>query len=105
MVKFIKDYVDTCDTCQHGKTSHARTQGPLRPNEIPDGPGQVVTTDFVVGLLLVDGYNALQVMADSHGKMIHLILCTDEVDAEGAADNFIRDWFRLHRLPRKIISD
>ena len=53
MVKFIKDYVDTCDTCQHGKTSHARTQGPLRPNEIPDGPGQVVTTDFVVGLPLI----------------------------------------------------
>ena len=105
MTKFIKDYVETCDTCRRGKASHAKPHGPLQPNEIPDGPGQVVTCDFITGLPDVDGHNALQLIVDRHGKIIHLIPCTEEIDAEGAADNFIREWFRLHGLPRKIISD
>ncbi|PIL28875.1 hypothetical protein GSI_08921 [Ganoderma sinense ZZ0214-1] len=87
----------------HGITS--LTNGPLQPNEVPDGPGQVVTCDFITGLPDVDGYNVLQLIADRHGKIIHLIPCTEEIDAEGTADNFIREWFRLHGLPRKIISD
>ncbi|PIL29076.1 hypothetical protein GSI_09124 [Ganoderma sinense ZZ0214-1] len=66
MVKFIKDYVETCDTCRRGKTSHAKPHGPLQPNEVPDGPGQVVTCDFITGLPDVDGYNALQLIADRH---------------------------------------
>ena len=105
MTKFIKDYVETCDTCRRGKASHAKPHGPLQPNEIPDGPGQVVTCDFITGLPDVDGHNALQLIVDRHRKIIHLIPCTEEIDAEGAADNFIREWFRLHGLPRKIISD
>ena len=96
MTKFIKDYVETCDTCRRGKASHAKPHGPLQPNEIPDGPGQVVTCDFITGLPDVDGHNALQLIVDRHGKIIHLIPCTEEIDAEGAADNFIREWFRLH---------
>ena len=47
----------------------------------------------------------LQLIVDRHGKIIHLIPCTEEIDTEGAADNFIREWFHLHGLPRKIISD
>ena len=65
----------------------------------------MVTCDFITGLPDVDGHNALQLIVDRHGKIIHLIPCTEEIDAEGAADNFIREWFRLHGLPRKIISD
>ena len=105
IAKFVKDYVKTCDTCRRRKTSHAKPQGPLQPNKIPDGPGQVVTTDFITGLPNIDGYNAIQLIADRHGKMLHPTPCTEEITAEGAADNFIREYFRLHGLPRKIISD
>ncbi|PIL30448.1 hypothetical protein GSI_07147 [Ganoderma sinense ZZ0214-1] len=99
------DYIETCNICRRGKTSHAKPHSPLQPNKVPDGPGQVVTCDFITGLPDVDGYNALQLIADRHGKIIHLIPCTEEINAEGTADNFIREWFRLHGLPRKIISD
>ena len=105
IAKFVKDYVETYDTCRCGKTSHAKPQGPLQPNEIPDGPGQIVTTDFITGLPDVNGYNAIQLITDRHGKMLYLISCTEEITAEGAADNFIREYFRLHGLPCKIISD
>ena len=70
MTKFIKDYVETCDTCRRGKASHAKPHGPLQPNEIPDGPGQIVTCDFITGLPDVDGHNALQLIVDQHGKII-----------------------------------
>ena len=44
-------------------------------------------------------------MADRHGKLVHLVPCSDEIDAGGAADVFIREYFCLHGLPQKIISD
>ena len=105
MGKFIRDYVDTCDTCRRTKPGRGKSHGQLKPNEIPDGPGQVVTCDYIVGLPLVDGHNAIQVMVDRHDKLAHLIPCNEEIDAQGAADIFIREYFRLHGLPRKIISD
>ncbi len=37
--------------------------------------------------------------------MLHLIPCTEEITTERAADNFIQEYFRLHGLPGKIISD
>ena len=89
IAKFVKDYIETCNTCHRGKTSHAKPQGPLQPNKIPDCPGQVVTTDFITGLPDINGYNVIQLIADWHGKMLHLIPCTEEITAKGAADNFI----------------
>ena len=70
---------------------------------------QVVINNFIVGLpsVVVDGhmYNTLHLVTDRHTKLIHLIPCTKEIDSDSAADNFIREQFRLHGLPRKIISD
>ena len=64
MGKFVKDYINTCDTCRRGKSSHIRPHGPLQPNEIPDGPGQVVTCNFITGLLDLDGFNMIQLIVD-----------------------------------------
>ena len=105
MGKFVKEYVGTCDTCRRTKPVRSRPQGLLKPNEIPERPGQIVTCDYIVGLPEIDGHNAIQLMADRHGKLVHLVPCSDEIDAGGAADVFIREYFRLHGLPRKIISD
>ena len=89
MIGFIRDYVQTCDTCHRGKTSHARPYGPLQPNEVPDGPMRIVTTDFIVGLPKVEvkgvEFDAIQVMADRHSKMVHLAATDETVDAEHAA--------------------
>ena len=109
MVAFIKEYVRTCDTCHRGKTSRSKPLGPLQPNEIPDAPMRVLTTDFIVGLpkVTIEGieYDAIQVMADKHSKMVHLAATDETVDAERAAWHLIRDQVRLHGVPRKIISD
>ena len=44
-------------------------------------------------------------MTDCHGKLAHLIPCNEDINAQEAADIFIREYFHLHGLPHKIISD
>ena len=66
MGKFVKEYVGTCDTCRRTKPVRSRPQGLLKPNEIPERPGQIVTCDYIVGLSKIDGHNMIQLMADRH---------------------------------------
>lgn len=105
MMQFVKDYVNTCDTCRQTKAARTQPAGPLKPNEVPDGPGQVVTCDFITGLPPCGGNSALQIIVDRHSKICRLIPCTDTIDSIGTAENFVRHWFSLYGLPRKIISD
>ena len=99
MVKFIKDYVDTCDACRRAKTFHGKTQGYLQPNEIPEGPNQIITTDLITGLPDVDGQNAIQLMVDRFTKRLHLVTCSEDIDTEGIADNFICEHICFSGLP------
>jgi hypothetical protein len=45
------------------------------------------------------------VVVDRRTKMVMFIPTTTEVDAVGSAKLFFRNWYRLHGLPSKIISD
>ena len=105
MTKFINEYVMTCDVCQRTKAHRAAPQGPLQPNQIPEGPWQIITSDLIVGLPKSDGYTAILVTADRFTKQVHLSATTDEVDAAECARLFIRDVFKLHGAPKRIITD
>ena len=105
MTKFINDYVDTCDVCNRTKTFPAKPQGPLKPNEIPEGPWQVMTTDMIVGLPKSQGFDSILVVVDRFTKQAHFIPCHETLTAEGAAELYIRDIFRHHGVPAKVISD
>lgn len=77
---------------------------------MPEGPWQIVGTDLITGLPPskgIDGntYIAIATYVDLYLKQAYFALTTDKVDANGIADLHIRDIFRLHRLPRGIISD
>jgi len=61
--------------------------------------------DFVTGLPLSDSHDAIWVVVDRLTKQRHLVPCSTAVDAEELATLFIREIFRLHGLPRTIISD
>lgn len=50
-------------------------------------------------------YTAIATYVDLYSKQAHFALTTDKVDADRIADLHIRDVFRLHGLPRGIISD
>ena len=64
-----------------------------------------MTMDFIVSLPLVDGYDSVCVSVNRLTKEQHLTACQSTITSEGLADLFIRDIFRLHRLPDSVTSD
>jgi transposase InsO family protein len=61
--------------------------------------------DFVTGLPSSKGYDAIWVVVDRLTKMIHFAPYSTMIDAEGLADLFLSNTFRLHGLPDTIVSD
>jgi len=61
--------------------------------------------DFVVGLPVSQGFNAIWVVVDRLTKARHIVPCRTSVDAADLADLFVKHVFRLHGLPKSIVSD
>jgi len=61
--------------------------------------------DFVVELPLFSRHNAVMTVVDSVLKRAHFILMHTTVMAEGAARLFLHQVWKLHGLPKCIISD
>lgn len=109
MRAFVDKYVRGCEQCQRFKPIPHPKPATL-PIAVPEGPWQIIGTDLVTGLPPskgIDGkmYTAIATYVDLYSKQAHFALTTDKVDANEIADLHIRDVFRLHGLPRGIISD
>ena len=102
---YIHKYVDGCDTCQRTKNFPKQPYGPLYPNEVPDGPWQTITMDFVTDLPESEGKDSILVVTNRHTKMIVLIPCTKDVDAQETAHLFERYVWPRFGTPRQTISD
>jgi hypothetical protein len=61
--------------------------------------------DFVMGLPSSDGFDAIWVVIDRLTKLRHFAPCSTAIDAEGLAELFLANIFRLHGLPDTIVSD
>jgi len=61
--------------------------------------------DFITKLLLVAGKNAILVVCDKLSKMIHFVVTTEGTLAEGLAQLFRDNVWKLHRLPESVILD
>ena len=61
--------------------------------------------DFITGLPWSNGYNAILIIVGCLTKMCHFIPCRDTCMVEQLADLYVRYIFRLHGLPRTIVSD
>ena len=104
----VTQYVQNCYTCHRTKPSRDREHGLLHPLPIPQKRWQDITIDFVTGLPLSDGNNAIMTTVDRLTKERHYIPCfagDDGTSAEATVDILIREVFRLHGLPASIISD
>ena len=61
--------------------------------------------DFITKLLLAQGYDAILVVCDRLTKMAHFIPTTEKTSAEELARLFRDHIWKLHGLPKSIISD
>ena len=106
MVDHIKSFVTTCDTCQRIKSSSQLPAGLLQPLPTPGQQWEQVSMDFIVELPPTqDGYNVIIVFVDRLSKMVHLQPTKTTATAIDVANIFFNTVFRLHGLPRVIVSD
>ena len=65
----------------------------------------MLSVDFVVKLLEFSGHDAVMTVMDSVSKRIHFVLTHTTVIAEGAARLFLHYVWKLHGLPKRVVSD
>jgi len=79
--------------------------GKLMPNSISKEPWMHILADFITKLPLAQGYDLILVVIDRLTKMVHFIPITEKTLAEGLARLFRDNIWKLHSLPKSIISD
>jgi transposase InsO family protein len=104
LAQFVTRYVAGCDPCQRRKAG-LHPPAPTQPLDVPEGPWQTVGVDLVTGLPDSDGYDAICTIVDHYTHVVHAIPCRSTIDAEGIAGLYIREIFRLHGVPARIVSD
>jgi len=105
VTKEVKRYVEGCDTCQQNKNHTEQPAGKLMPNSIPEKPWIHILADFITKLPLAQGYDSILVVVDRLTKMVHFIPTMEKTSAEGLARLFRDNVWKLHGLPKSIISD
>jgi hypothetical protein len=105
MLRDVKKFVKTCDTCQKIKHRRHAPYGLLQPIPIPDKPFDVVSMDLITDLPESDGYNAILVIVDKltkYGLFIPTTTRTTEVDT---ARMFVQHIIAQYGVPKAVISD
>jgi transposase InsO family protein len=102
----VRAYVKSCDSCQRIKTSQQVPAGLLQPMPTPDHPWEWVSMDFITQLPKTKGgWDAIVVFVDMFSKMVHLVPTKTTATAPDTAQLFFNHVFKLHGLPKAIVSD
>src|SRR5467141_3076981 len=105
MSRYIGLYVSHCDLCLRTKAQRCLPVGELQPLVIPEERWNTISVDFISELPESGGYDAVMVVVDSVGKRSHFVETVATVTAAGAANLYVRNVWKLHGLPRKVVSD
>ncbi|KAJ9504647.1 hypothetical protein QJQ45_030377 [Haematococcus lacustris] len=106
MAASVHDYVRTCLACQRNKSNTQRPIGLLQSLPVPQHRWEHVSLDLITQLpVTTSGHDAIVVFVDKLTKMIHAIPTTTSVTASTLARIFFDHVFRLHGLPKVIVSD
>jgi hypothetical protein len=104
MASFVDKYVLGCKKCQRYKPAQ-HPKAVLQPQEVPAGPWQHVGVNLITQLPPSNHFNSIAVYVDHYSDQAHLVPCKSNLTAEGAADLHYRDVFRLHGIPKKVLSN
>jgi len=64
-----------------------------------------LSVDFMVELPESSRHDAVMTVVDSISKRVHFVLTHTTVTAEGAARLFLHHIWKLHGLPKRVVSD
>ena len=101
----ILRHVRECVVCQKNKGELNHLAGLLQSLPIPEGKWESISMDFITRLPMVQGKDCIFVVVDRLTKYAHFIAILARYIAAQVAELFFRDIFRLHGLPKIIVSD
>ena len=106
MATDIKDYVRSCEDFQKNKAPRHKRHGTFHPLELSYAPWDSISMDFIIQLPKSEGCSTVWVIVDQFTKIVHFIPIKDgQQIAEGCANLFLQNIWKLHGLPSSIISD
>ena len=105
MSRYIGQYVSTCDLCLWTKPWWHSPVGELQPLSMLDAWWNTLSVNFVVELLESSRHNAIMTVIDAVSKRVHFIPTHTTVTAEGVARLFLHYVWKLHSLPKHVVSD
>jgi len=105
MSRYIGQYISTCDLCIRTKLIRWAPVGKLHPLWIPDLQWDMLNVDFIMKLPLFSKYDTVMTVVDSVSKQAHFIPMYMTVIAERAVRLFLHQVWKLHSLPKCVISD
>ena len=102
---YIGQYMKTCDLSLWTKAQRQPPIGELAPLPIPEFCWDTISVNFIIKLPDSHSYDVVMNVVDSMSKMSHFILTHTTITALGAAHLFLAHVWKLHRLPRQVVSD
>lgn len=105
LYKEVNRVVRNCPSCRENQIMRHKPWGLAQPVLSPPIPFHTVSMDFVTGLPLSEGFDAMTTVTDKFTKTLRVYPCKTTDDARTTADRFFKEVYRSHGLPRAIISD
>ncbi|KAJ3556748.1 hypothetical protein NP233_g11909 [Leucocoprinus birnbaumii] len=109
IVKDIHNFCESCMTCKRSKPTNHKPYGLLQPLPVPSRPWENIGVDFVGPLPESRdrdaAYDSVTVIIDRLTGMIHLVPSRVNYNARQVAELIFREVYRLHGLPKSIVSD
>ena len=103
--KNIKRYIQWYFKCQQNKVQHQKKAGELHPLEIPQRPWQEISIDIIRPLPKSNRIDTIVVIINQFMKMIYLKATITNISLEGIVKIYRDDIWKLHGIPRKILSN
>ena len=97
--------VEEYDMCQWIKNRMEEIAGKLKLSKVLEKPWTHLTVDFITKLPIVARKDAILVVYNRLSKMVYFMATIEETSAEGLARLFRDNVWKLHRLPKSIVSD
>ena len=109
MVSDVRAFCETCHTCKISKPNNQKPYGLLNPLSVPSYPWESIGMDFV-GPLPESGnrdglFDSITVIICLLTLMVHLIPSRTNYNASQLAELMFEHVYKLHGLPKNIISD
>ena len=106
MKQDIIKFVTACHSCQTMKADRQLPQGLLQPLPVPAERWESISMDFIVSLPRTSkGNEQILVIVDRFSKMAHFIPCKKAASAPDVASLFMQHIFKIHGMPKTIVSD